>query len=247
MFQYIKWFFDEGIKKLMQPAITIWALWLGGTLISSGQFGWNLPSGIVIGVIGFWLGDTFIKKITDIALTGTSILPKANGGGTASTLIETPYKPPEGYNVDGSKIEPKPESVVVKPIPFNADKLMSEVKAAIIGTNSPGYQDPMNDYTIFAKAKQIIGRGNFNNNQAVKDAYTFLLTLAEKAFTFVWGCDYKTAESKLGTAEGCPKCPGSVTTCAPKSVEALAAYSGIPFQVVLNDLKEVKEWVSSVQ
>jgi hypothetical protein len=243
MFTYVKWFFDEGIKKLMQPAITIWALWLGGTLIASGQFGFNLPSGIVVGVIGFWLGDTFIKKITEIALTGTGILPKANGGGT----VETPYKPPEGYKVDGSKIEPDPEPVVITPIPFNAENLMSEVKEAIIGNNSPGYQDPMNDYTIFAKAKQIIGRGGFNNLQAVKDAYSFLLTLAEKAFTFVWGCDYATALAKLGTAEGCPKCPGSVTTCAPKTIEALAAYSGIPFQVVLNDLKEVNEWVNSVQ
>jgi len=244
--EYLKYFLEEGIKKLMQPAVTAWALVMSWNLFTSGQpISWDDPRVVLtVGVLGFWLGDTLFKRIVSTALAGTGIeLPKANGGGT----VETPYKPPEGYNADGSKIVPQQKPITVTPIPFDDKVLMVEVKEAITGNNSPGYQDTMNDYTIFAKAKQIIGRGGYNNLQAVKDAYLFLLTLAEKAFTFVWGCDYNTAFAKLGTAEGCPKCPGSVTACAPKTIEALAAYSGIPFQVVLNDLKEVNEWVNSVQ
>jgi len=233
----------EFIKSLMQPAITLVMAWVFLSYALRGIFSVDQVWQVVVGVLIFWFGYTAIKNFNFTgAGNGKEQSPKANGGGI-STVTTTPYKPPEGYTADGLKIEPKEEAKPVPEVPFDADNLMSMVDSIINNPDSPNSNEPDNAFTRARTAKRILARGGLGirGKQAVDDAYDYLFELTEKEFEEIWGCSYETAISKLGKKAGCPKCPGSVAECKPKTIDQMADYSGVGFRVSLDDIREAAE------
>jgi len=114
----------EFIKGLMQPVITVFALWVGYNLIATGKIqpdqAWIIP----IGVIGFWFGKT-------IGLFGDAKTATTTNADTTTKLTEIVSNLQEQSAVQAQDLATSVPVAVVK-------DLVSKVAPTVTATTTSG-------------------------------------------------------------------------------------------------------------
>jgi hypothetical protein len=194
-------------KNFMQPVVTAWALYMGWRLFETGQFmTWNPLSLIVIGVIAFWLGNTFIKQIASVSSIPLSESPKASnqstapaGTGEQSQGVSISGGMPDGYvepnsvtTTNGGKgytqydfnknewvqpSEPEPDE------PLNVNEFIDAIENTESIMKNSGV---INDSTRFYNAERVYNQWDFHDVKQIKKAKSIVLPYAKLAMASIW-------------------------------------------------------------
>ncbi len=163
------------IKGLMQPIITVMAMFIFFLYAMNGKFDADLVGKVVIGIILFWFGYTAIKNFTFTGNgKGNGTLPKANGGTVEPTDTGVPeYNPDEAVEI--------PEQIVTK-----FDKVNFEARVIALCNSVIAWANKSAS-SLFNAAMNIFWSLKFDNIQAHRDAIDEMISYAEDSFCEIWG------------------------------------------------------------
>lgn len=241
------------VKGLMQPLLTLVSVFVFLSLAQSGYDQGKIFM-VVVGVILFWFGYTAIKNFnfTNGSSAGNKVEPPKASSGQSTTKTSTASSTvvlrddvsavdeqmAEGYKAMANETwDGKP------PVPFYKGLFMTEVE-----TDVRGQYSEVNACTTFYEARdKISGLAapiRFNNNDALKGAWSCVFELAGKAFEEVWGVPYQTALDHLNDNLGCTTCTPRV--CTYPDIDFKARQLGMAYYYILRDYREVKRMLDNL-